>query len=126
MCIRDSLSNRRALAVRAYLMTKGVAEGRLSGRGFGPDRPIESNTSSRGRAANRRVEFHLVGPGGASVQSGGTVSGGAAPAAGTTAPAAGTTAPAAGTTAPAAGTTAPAAGTTAPASSGATPKRAAR
>ncbi len=68
------LSNRRALAVRAYLMTKGVAEGRLSGRGFGPDRPIESNTSSRGRAANRRVEFHLVGPAGQSVQSGGSVS----------------------------------------------------
>jgi OOP family OmpA-OmpF porin len=68
------LSRRRAVAVRAYLLTRGVAEGRLTAQGFGPDRPIESNTNSRGRAANRRVEFHLTAPGGASVQSGGTVS----------------------------------------------------
>ncbi len=117
------LSGRRAAAVRAYLLTKGVTEGRLTSQGYGQDRPIESNANRRGRAANRRVEFHLVGPAGQSVQSGGSVSGGAstAPAAGGTAPAAGGTAPAAGGTAPAAGGTAPAAGGTAPAAGGTAP-----
>jgi outer membrane protein OmpA-like peptidoglycan-associated protein len=108
------LSNRRALSVRAYLISRGIAEGRLTARGFGPDRPIESNATARGRAANRRVEFHLVGPSGQSVQSGGSVSdtnanGGSS----TTAPAStgsSTTAPAntgSSTTAPAYGAAAP-------------------
>lgn len=68
------LSQRRAAAVRAYLISKGIAEARLSAQGYGQDRPIESNANRRGRAANRRVEFHLVGPAGQSVQSGGSVS----------------------------------------------------
>ncbi len=49
-----SLSQRRAQAVADYLVSQGVAQGRLQVRGYGPDRPL----SGRGAAAreNRRVE----------------------------------------------------------------------
>ena len=40
-----------------YLINKGVAFGRLDARGFGQERPIADNTTAKGRAANRRVEF---------------------------------------------------------------------
>jgi outer membrane protein OmpA-like peptidoglycan-associated protein len=51
------LSQRRAEAVRTYLIGQGVAAERLEARGFGEDRPIASNSTNAGRAANRRVEF---------------------------------------------------------------------
>lgn len=54
------LSQRRANAVRAYLISRGIEESRLSARGYGPDRPLESNSTARGRARNRRVEFHIM------------------------------------------------------------------
>jgi outer membrane protein OmpA-like peptidoglycan-associated protein len=47
------LSCARALAVRRYLVDKGVAEVRLSAYGFGSDRPLESDAAAAG---NRRVE----------------------------------------------------------------------
>ncbi|MAQ15825.1 MAG: hypothetical protein CMN30_13650 [Sandaracinus sp.] len=53
------LSQRRAQAVVAYLVSKGLAAERLEARGYGPDRPVESNDTREGRAANRRVEFHI-------------------------------------------------------------------
>jgi len=55
------LSQRRAAAVQAYIVTRGVDAARLTSHGFGPDRPLEANTSARNRARNRRVEFHIVG-----------------------------------------------------------------
>jgi OOP family OmpA-OmpF porin len=51
------LSQRRADAVRAYLVKKGVAPERLEARGFGKDRPVARGNTERDRAANRRVEF---------------------------------------------------------------------
>ncbi|HLK99219.1 MAG TPA: OmpA family protein [Myxococcaceae bacterium] len=51
------LSQRRADAVRAYLIKKGVAPGRLEARGFGKDRPVARGNTEKDRAANRRVEF---------------------------------------------------------------------
>ncbi|MFY0583123.1 OmpA family protein [Cystobacter fuscus] len=51
------LSQRRAEAVRYYLVNKGVAPERLDATGFGQERPIASNDTAMGRAANRRVEF---------------------------------------------------------------------
>jgi outer membrane protein OmpA-like peptidoglycan-associated protein len=51
------LSQRRADAVRVYLIKKGVAPERLEARGYGKDYPVASNTTEKGRAANRRVEF---------------------------------------------------------------------
>ena len=52
-----SLSQRRADAVRLYLVNKGVAENRLSAKGYGPDKPAASNDTADGRASNRRVEL---------------------------------------------------------------------
>ena len=51
------LSQKRAEAVRRYLIGQGVAANRLVAKGYGETQPIESNKSRRGRAANRRVAF---------------------------------------------------------------------
>jgi len=50
-------SQKRAESVRDYLIKKGIAPTRLVARGYGETSPIESNRTSRGRAANRRIEL---------------------------------------------------------------------
>ncbi len=54
------LSNLRVDAVKDYLVTKGISEKRISGRGYGPTRPIASNATEESRKKNRRVEFTIV------------------------------------------------------------------
>lgn len=54
------LSKLRAESVRQYLIDKGVAKGRMTAKGFGPDNPIADNVSPEGREANRRVEFNII------------------------------------------------------------------
>lgn len=51
------LSERRAAAVRAALITLGVAPERLVSKGYGEALPTDTNISADGRAFNRRVEF---------------------------------------------------------------------
>lgn len=51
------LSVRRANAVKDYLVTNGISAKRLSVIGYGENQPIESNSTSAGRAQNRRVEI---------------------------------------------------------------------
>jgi OmpA-OmpF porin, OOP family len=51
------LSERRANAVRNYLVSKGIGESRLSSRGMGSGQPVASNATEDGKARNRRVEF---------------------------------------------------------------------
>jgi OOP family OmpA-OmpF porin len=53
------LSRRRAESVKKYLVDKGIAEGRLSTRGAGPDEPIAKNDTKKNKALNRRIEFKL-------------------------------------------------------------------
>lgn len=49
------LSERRAQAAADYLMSKGIAEGRLTVVGKGEAEPIADNETAEGRALNRRV-----------------------------------------------------------------------
>jgi OOP family OmpA-OmpF porin len=51
------LSQLRAEAVKAYLVSKGVNDAALTARGFGEANPIASNATAEGRAQNRRVAF---------------------------------------------------------------------
>jgi OOP family OmpA-OmpF porin len=51
------LSQMRADAVKKYLESNGVADGRLTTRAFGPNEPIAPNNTAEGRARNRRVDF---------------------------------------------------------------------
>jgi uncharacterized protein (TIGR03382 family) len=60
----DSLSQRRAEAVREYLSNRGVDDVRLEAVGYGETRPIATNATDEGRAANRRVQFMILERGG--------------------------------------------------------------
>jgi outer membrane protein OmpA-like peptidoglycan-associated protein len=53
----QELSQRRADAVRTYLVSHGMAADRITAQGFGPGNPVADNASPEGRADNRRVEI---------------------------------------------------------------------
>ncbi len=53
----QDLSQRRAQAVRDYLVTRGIASDRITAQGFGSTRSVADNNSTEGRANNRRVEI---------------------------------------------------------------------
>jgi OmpA-OmpF porin, OOP family len=55
-----ALSQARAEAVVAYLVSHGIEAARLVARGFGPSRPLATNVTRTGREANRRVEFRVL------------------------------------------------------------------
>jgi OOP family OmpA-OmpF porin len=59
--INMKLSQRRADAVRRYLVQSGVAAEALEARGYGETQPIADNATEEGRQANRRVEFRVIG-----------------------------------------------------------------
>lgn len=56
------LSQRRAEAVVAWFVSRGVDPARLRAVGFGETRPIAENDTDAGKAENRRVEFRLIDP----------------------------------------------------------------
>jgi outer membrane protein OmpA-like peptidoglycan-associated protein len=56
----QKLSQRRAEAVRKYLIKKKVKANRLDAKGFGMDIPLVPNTTRKNRAKNRRVEFKVL------------------------------------------------------------------
>jgi OOP family OmpA-OmpF porin len=54
------LSQKRADAVRQYLIDKGIKVERLTTVGFGAEKPIADNKTAAGKAKNRRTEFKLL------------------------------------------------------------------
>jgi len=57
----QKLSVRRAEAVKAYLVSKGIEKNRVYTEGKGKTQPIADNRTAEGRAKNRRVEIEVVG-----------------------------------------------------------------
>jgi len=55
------LSTRRAQAVADYLISKGIASGRIKSVGYGFDKPVATNTTEEGRKLNRRSEIKIIG-----------------------------------------------------------------
>jgi OmpA-OmpF porin, OOP family len=56
----EGLSLRRATTVRDYLVAKGIAESRLTVRGYGELQPIADNSTGEGKARNRRVVLRVL------------------------------------------------------------------
>ena len=54
------LSERRAHAVRDYLISKGVSADHLTANGYGEERPVADNNTKEGRSINRRVELAII------------------------------------------------------------------
>ena len=57
----QKLSLRRASAVKAYLVSKGIEANRIHTEGKGEMQPVADNKTKEGRAKNRRVEIEVVG-----------------------------------------------------------------
>ena len=57
----QKLSERRAEAVKAYLVSLGVPKSRIYTEGKGESMPAADNKTAQGRAKNRRVEVEVVG-----------------------------------------------------------------
>lgn len=57
-----TLSQSRANAVAQYLISRGVAGGRINAVGYGKSRPVADNSTENGRAQNRRVEIVINPP----------------------------------------------------------------
>ena len=55
--VNGPLSEKRAAAVKAWLVKQGIDPGRLTSKGLGQTKPIDKNDTAEGRANNRRVEF---------------------------------------------------------------------
>ena len=56
----QTLSAKRAVAVKDYLVQNGVDASRLDSKGYGEENPIDSNKTRAGRANNRRVEIKVT------------------------------------------------------------------
>ncbi|ALM81857.1 outer membrane protein OmpA [Bordetella sp. N] len=57
----QKLSERRAAAVKSYLVSKGIDPNRIYTEGKGKSQPVATNKTKEGRAQNRRVEIEIVG-----------------------------------------------------------------
>jgi OmpA-OmpF porin, OOP family len=59
--LNQALSVRRAEAVKAYLLNKGLSQQQVKTDGKGSSMPVADNSTESGRAKNRRVEIEVVG-----------------------------------------------------------------
>jgi general secretion pathway protein A len=58
--MNKAISEGRAAAVRDYFVDQGIGGNRLAIAGYGPDKPLESNSTFEGRSKNRRVVIRIV------------------------------------------------------------------
>ena len=56
----QKLSERRAQAVKDYLIARGIDASRLASKGYGESQPVDSNETAEGRELNRRVEMKVL------------------------------------------------------------------
>lgn len=54
------LSQKRADAIRGYLLSKGIADDRVLAKGYGETEPTASNDTPEGRSFNRRIEVKVI------------------------------------------------------------------
>ena len=54
------LSEKRAKAVKKYLVSQGAPADKILTEWFGQTQPVESNTAEAGRQKNRRVEMKVI------------------------------------------------------------------
>jgi OmpA-OmpF porin, OOP family len=57
--INVPLSQKRADAVRSYLLKKGLKQTQIEAKGYGSEKPVADNSTEAGRSKNRRVEIVL-------------------------------------------------------------------
>lgn len=56
----QKLSLKRAIAVKNYLVARGISADRITTAGYGEAKPIADNKTAQGRAMNRRIEFKVI------------------------------------------------------------------
>lgn len=56
----QKLSDRRAIAVRDLFLSFGVRESRLTNKGYGEEKPTANNSTTEGKARNRRIEYRVT------------------------------------------------------------------
>ncbi len=59
--LNKELSQKRAEAVREYLINEGIDGSRLTAKGYGSEQPVATNKTKAGRQKNRRTEFKITG-----------------------------------------------------------------
>ncbi|MGB3086085.1 MAG: OmpA family protein, partial [Saprospiraceae bacterium] len=60
LSLNMKLSQERALAVKDFLVSKGIPGDKISSLGLGPNKPVESNDTDAGKSKNRRIEFKIL------------------------------------------------------------------
>jgi len=58
--INIPLSQERAGSVRSYLMDQGILSSRMTAEGLGSSQPVADNSTTAGKAQNRRVEVYIL------------------------------------------------------------------
>lgn len=53
------ITDKRARAVRDYLVSRGIDPARITTQGYGEERPIDTNRTALGRRRNQRIEIHI-------------------------------------------------------------------
>ncbi|MBN1299720.1 MAG: OmpA family protein [Melioribacteraceae bacterium] len=58
--VNQQLSLKRAIAVKNYLVARGVSRERITTVGYGENNPVSDNRTAQGRELNRRIEFKII------------------------------------------------------------------